>query len=98
MVGGGVLLAVAGLAVRRLRSLWFKRLKISQALVLPTMIVVAIFTALAMTEPWATLLLVLMVYLASIPLSISTHRRLQQQRPLATSATVASDEADADRF
>jgi CDP-diacylglycerol--serine O-phosphatidyltransferase len=98
IVAGPVMLAVAGLAVSRIPTFSFKRLKISQALVLPTMIVVAIFTALAMTEPWATLLLVLMVYLASIPLSISTHRRLQQQRPLATSATVASDEADADRF
>ena len=45
----------------------------------------------------ATLLVVLVVYLASIPLSVSSHRRLQQQRPLPTAATPVND-ADAERF
>jgi len=91
---GPVMLAVAGLAVSRIPTFSFKRLKVSQALVLPTMIVVAVLTALAMAEPWATLLLVLIVYLASIPLSVSTHRRLQQQRPLATAAPANDVDAD----
>ena len=98
IVVGPVMLAVAGLAVSRIPTFSFKRLKVSQALVLPTMVVVAVFTALAMAEPWATLLLVLLVYIASIPLSVSAHRRLQQQRPLPTAATAPADDADADHF
>jgi CDP-diacylglycerol--serine O-phosphatidyltransferase len=98
IVAGPVMLAVAGLAVSRIPTFSFKRMKISQALVLPTMVVVAVFTALAMAEPWATLLLVLVVYLASIPLSMSSHRRLQQQRPLPGTATTSANDADADHL
>jgi CDP-diacylglycerol--serine O-phosphatidyltransferase len=94
---GPVMLAVAGLAVSRIPTFSFKRLKISQALVLPTMIAVAVVTALAVAEPWATLLLVLFAYLACMPLSISTHRRLMQQRPMPAAATTAKD-ADADQL
>jgi CDP-diacylglycerol--serine O-phosphatidyltransferase len=97
-VVGPVMLAVAGLAVSRVPTFSFKRLKVSQALVLPTMVVVAVFTALAMAEPWATLLLILMVYIASIPLAISSHRRLQQQRPLPATNTTPANDADADHL
>ena len=92
-----VMLLVAGLLVSRIPTFSFKRLKISQALVLPTMIAVAIFTALALAEPWATLLLVLVVYLVSIPFSVAAHRRLKLQRPLAT-PTASTDDVDADHF
>jgi len=95
-VVGPVMLAVAGLAVSRIPTFSFKRLKISQALVLPTMVVVAVVTALAVAEPWATLLLILLAYLCSIPLSLSAHRRLQQQRPLAAASAPGASEADAD--
>ena len=98
LVVGPVMLAVAGLAVSRIPTFSFKRLKISQALVLPTMVVVAVLTALAMAEPWATLLIVLLAYIASIPLAVSAHRRLQQQRPLPTTTAVPVDDADADHL
>jgi CDP-diacylglycerol--serine O-phosphatidyltransferase len=97
-VVGPVMLAVAGLAVSRIPTFSFKRLKISQALVLPTMVVVAVLTALAMAEPWSTLLLVLLAYIGSIPLAVSAHRRLQQQRPLPTTSAVPVDDADADHL
>ena len=89
------MLAVAGLAVSRIPTFSFKRLKVTQALVLPTMVVVAVVTALAVAEPWATLLLVLFAYLACIPFSIASHRRLLLQRPMPASATAIKD-ADAD--
>lgn len=97
IVVGPVMLAVAGLAVSRIPTFSFKRLKISQPLVLPTMVVAAVFTALAVAEPWATLLLILVAYLGSIPLAMSTHRRLQQQRPLPTTAAPTND-VDADHL
>jgi len=93
-VVGPVMLAVAGLAVSRVPTFSFKRLKVSQALVLPTMVAVAVMTALAVAEPWATLLLVLLAYLGSMPLSIASHRRLMQQRPLP--AASAAKDAGAD--
>jgi CDP-diacylglycerol--serine O-phosphatidyltransferase len=93
---GPVMLVVAGLLVSRIPTFSFKRVKITQALVLPTMIVVAVVTALALAEPWALLLLVLLTYLSSIPLSISAHRRLQQQRPMPVSASVSPKDADAE--
>jgi len=97
LVVGPVMLAVAGLAVSRIPTFSFKRLKVSQSLVLPTMVVVAVFTAMAMAEPWATLLLVLVVYIGSIPLAVSAHRRLQQQRPIATTPNAPTSDADADQ-
>ncbi|WP_395017605.1 CDP-alcohol phosphatidyltransferase family protein [Dongia sp.] len=96
-VAGPVMLAVAGLAVSRIPTFSFKRLKISQALVLPTMIVVAVLTALALAEPFATLLLILVAYICSIPLSVASHRRLQQQRPMPSAAAPVND-ADADHL
>jgi CDP-diacylglycerol--serine O-phosphatidyltransferase len=94
-VVGPVMLAVAGLLVSRIPTFSFKRIKVTQALVLPTMVAVAVVTALALAEPWATLLLILVIYLASIPLAMSTHRRLQQQRPLAASASASAKDVDA---
>jgi CDP-diacylglycerol--serine O-phosphatidyltransferase len=85
---GPVMLAVAGLAVSRIPTFSFKRLKVTQALVLPTMVVVAVVTALAVALPWATLLLVLLAYLACMPFSMASYRRLQQQRPLPAAAVV----------
>jgi CDP-diacylglycerol--serine O-phosphatidyltransferase len=98
IVAGPVMLAVAGLAVSRVPTFSFKRLKISQALVLPTMVVVAVLIALALAEPFATLLLILLVYICSIPLAMSSHRRLLQQRPLAVTPAAPTNEADADHF
>jgi len=92
---GPVMLAVAGLAVSRIPTFSFKRLKVTQALVLPTMVVVAVVTALALAEPWATLLLVLFAYLGCMPFSIASYRRLQLQRPLAGPAATVKD-ADVD--
>jgi CDP-diacylglycerol--serine O-phosphatidyltransferase len=95
---GPVMLIVAGLLVSRIPTFSFKRLKISQALVLPTMVAVAVITALALAEPWLTLLLVMLIYLACIPFSMASHRRLQLQRPLATPAAAPANDAGADRF
>ncbi|HEY4164779.1 MAG TPA: phosphatidylcholine/phosphatidylserine synthase [Dongiaceae bacterium] len=94
---GPVMLAVAGLLVSRIPTFSFKRLKVTQALVLPTMIVVAVVTALALAEPWATLLLVLVAYLTSIPLSISAYQRLQRQRPIGSASPTVHKDAEADR-
>ena len=94
LVVGPVMLVVAGLLVSRIPTFSFKRVKVTQALVLPTMVAVAVVTALALAEPWALLLLVMLVYLGSIPFSVAAHRRLQQQRPMPGSVSTTLKDAD----
>jgi CDP-diacylglycerol--serine O-phosphatidyltransferase len=76
------MLIVAGLLVSRLPTFSFKRLKVTQAWVLPTMVGVVLFTALIVTEPWMTLTLALLVYIGSMPLSHAAYRKLERQRSI----------------
>ena len=92
---GLVVVGVAALAVSRLPTFSFKRVRISQSLVLPTMTAVAIYAALLVSLPWATLFFTLLAYLCTIPIAYQTHRRLQTQRPAPAPAD-ASVELDQD--
>lgn len=83
---GLVIVGVAGLAVSRLPTFSFKRVRISQRLVLPTMTGVAIYAALLVSLPWATLFFTLLTYLATMPVAYRTHRRLRAQRPVPVSS------------
>ncbi|WP_374372919.1 CDP-diacylglycerol--serine O-phosphatidyltransferase [Dongia sp.] len=78
---GLVIIGVAGLAVSRLPTFSFKRVRISQRLVLPTMTAVAIYASLLVSLPWATLFFTLLAYICTIPVAYQTHHRLQAQRP-----------------
>lgn len=93
-VVGLVVVGVAGLAVSRLPTFSFKRVRITQALVLPTMTAVAIYAALLVSLPWATLFFTLLTYLGTIPVAYQTHRRLLEQRPAATPAEPAELDQD----
>lgn len=88
------MLIVAGLLVSRLPTFSFKRLKVTQAWVLPTMVGVVLFTALIVTEPWMTLTLALLAYIASMPLSHSAYRKLERQRSANPAPTVPVKGAD----
>lgn len=81
---GLVIVGVGALAVSRLPTFSFKRVRITQRLVLPTMTGVAIYAALLVSLPWATLFFTLLAYLCTIPFSYQSQRRLQAQRPLAS--------------
>lgn len=80
---GLCIVAVAGLAVSRLPTFSFKRVRISQRLVLPTMTGVAIYASLLVNLLWATLFFTLLAYICTMPVAYQTHRRLQAQRPAA---------------
>jgi CDP-diacylglycerol--serine O-phosphatidyltransferase len=90
---GVFLIGVAALLVSRFPTFSFKRVRVTQAWVLPTMIGVAVYASLLVSVPWATLFFTLLAYLATLPLAYQSHRRLQSQRPIpaAASAVVETD-------
>lgn len=75
MVGGAMLL------VSRIRTFAFKRVALAQRWVLPAMIVAGLFVASLLSDPWLTLTVTQIAYLATIPLS---DRRYRRMRRLAT--------------
>jgi CDP-diacylglycerol--serine O-phosphatidyltransferase len=93
-VVGLVVVGVAGLAVSRLPTFSFKRVRITQTLVLPTMTAVAIYAALLVSLPWATLFFTLLTYICTIPVAYQTHRRLLEQRPASAPAEPAELDQD----
>ncbi len=92
---GIFLVGVAGLLVSRLPTFSFKRVRVSQSWVLPTMIGVVAYASLLVSVPWATLFFTLLFYLCTLPFAYRTHRRLQLQRPAPDQATVVAS-ADPD--
>lgn len=88
---GLFVIVVAGLLVSRLPTFSFKRVRVTQAWVLPTMIAVAVYASLLVSVPWATLFFTLLAYLATLPVAYQTHRRLQAQRPNNTPVTTVAE-------
>lgn len=96
LVVGLVMVGVAGLMVSRLPTFSFKRLKVTQAWVLPAMLVATCVIALLVSDTWNTLLIAGLAYLSSMPFSYRQYQRLMRQRPATIPAAV--DPLDADHF
>ena len=73
-----VLAAVAGLMVSRVPTFSLKRIHIPREWALPFLLVIGGMAALATTEPWATLLVVGFIYIASIPWGIVAYLKLRK--------------------
>lgn len=73
-----VLAAVAALMVSRVPTFSMKRIHVPREWVLGLLVVIGALAALATTEPWATLLVIGFLYIASIPWSIKAYLRLRQ--------------------
>ncbi len=67
--------AVAFLMVSKVPTYSFKRLRVRREYILPVLIVVGVLAAVLWSYPWQTLTGVGALYLASIPLSVRSHRR-----------------------
>ncbi|GAA0592996.1 CDP-diacylglycerol--serine O-phosphatidyltransferase [Caenispirillum bisanense] len=101
MVGVGLLM------VSRMPTYSFKRVQIPRRMALPLMIVVGLLAAFLVTNPWTTLSVVGLVYLATLPLAWRSYHRLKAKSRLAeleeqgslplepgtTDGTVAADAA-----
>jgi CDP-diacylglycerol--serine O-phosphatidyltransferase len=87
------LAGVAALMVSRVPTFSFKRFRVPGHWVLPMLLVIAALVGFLTTEPWATLLLIGVLYLASIPLSIRSFRKLRDAAE-ALRADAAADHED----
>ena len=74
-----VLLVVAGLLVSAIPTFSFKKVNVPQPLILPVMLFAGAAVAGLLSATWATLSAILIVYLATIPLSVRSYRRLYKR-------------------
>lgn len=72
------MVAVATLFVSKVPTFSFKKVKISNQWFLPTMVIFVILAAGLVSAPWATLSIILLLYMGSIPISFMRHA--QQMR------------------
>ena len=92
---------VALLMVSTIPTFSIKRFRIAHHLVVPTLLGIGVLAAFFTTAPWPTLTVVGGLYLASIPLTIRTYRRLRRaaearkSEPAEASQTAAPQAAAA---
>ncbi len=79
LVVGVFLIGVSFLMVSTIPTFSFKRFRVPMRFVLPSMLFVGLLAAFLVTEPWATIAVLLVLYLISIPLSIRRFAQLKQQ-------------------
>ncbi|HEX4113194.1 MAG TPA: CDP-diacylglycerol--serine O-phosphatidyltransferase [Stellaceae bacterium] len=77
-VNGLVLAAVAALMVSRVPTYSFKRFRVKRDWVLPTLLVIGALAAFITTEPWATLAMIALLYLGSIPASYRAYQKMRR--------------------
>ena len=76
--GAVVLAAVGALMVSRVPTFSMKRFHLPREWVLPVFLIIGGLAALATTEPWATLLIIGIIYIGSFPMSIRAYNRLRR--------------------
>lgn len=77
VVAGIFLIASAVLMVSRVPVYSGKHVRLKPQMVIPLMVLVGVLAGLLVTQPWATLSFVGLVYIALIPMSVWSYRRLQ---------------------
>lgn len=95
---GLCVIATSALLVCRLRTFTFKRVQIAQRWVLPAMLIIGLYLACLASNPWLTLAVTEIAYLATIPISARLYnRRLREDaaaasgRPPVSTAAPAGD-------
>lgn len=85
------LVLISALMVSRLPTFSFKRIRVPNHWILPTMLIAALLAAAFVSATWETMAVVTSLYLVSIPFSIRAHRRLMSnliaERNQAAAAT-----------
>ncbi len=75
-LNAGWLIVCALLMISRIPTFSLKKLRVKREHVLPTLVLVGLLAALLVSYPWFTLAAVGLGYLASIPVSVASQRRL----------------------
>ena len=89
------IVVVSALMVSRIPTFAFKKFRVAPRWILPTMLLVGLFAATLVSAPWLTMAVALILYLASIPFSLRSYRKLEQADTDAPDATTADDAGDA---
>ena len=87
--------AVSALMVSRIPTFAFKKFRVAHRWVLPTMLLVGLFAASLVSAPWLTMSTTMVIYLASIPFSMRSYRKLERAGAGGTDATAADDGGEA---
>ncbi|MGC2856911.1 CDP-diacylglycerol--serine O-phosphatidyltransferase [Novispirillum sp. DQ9] len=93
---GAFAVGVGFLMVSRIPTYSFKRFRVPAKWVLPMMIVVGLLAAFLVTEPWATLGVIGLIYLAGIPFSLRSFATLQARAAANAGALPEEDEGEED--
>lgn len=88
------LLMVSILMVSRVPTYSFKNFRVPNRYVLPTFLFVGLIAAFGASEYWATLSALTVLYLASIPLSVRSHRILKKETDRLQTAGEEGTEED----
>jgi CDP-diacylglycerol--serine O-phosphatidyltransferase len=104
LLNAAVIVTVAFLMISRIPTYAFKQFGVPHKLVLPVLLLVGLLAAFVVTSPWATVTVIIIAYIVSLPFSVRSFRdlqreaaRLQERAPEETMAEVEAAEAAADR-
>lgn len=97
LVNAIVIVAVGTLMISRLPTFSFKNVKVPHRWVMPGLMAVGLLAAFVATSPWATLSVVMVVYLATIPYAVMRYRALQAASAHPPASDVAYAEAAEER-
>jgi CDP-diacylglycerol---serine O-phosphatidyltransferase len=86
-----VMLVVAGLMVSKLPIYSFKKIRVPQHLIVPTLLAVGVLAGLLISATWITLILIGIAYVANIPLSIRAHVRMRRAHEAQMAAAGAPE-------
>lgn len=75
------IVVVAGLMVAPLPTFSMKSARVPHPYMLPLLIVVGLFVAALVSETWATIMVLGVLYVATLPFSVRKFRRLQREAP-----------------
>lgn len=86
-VNGVFLLSVSLLMISRLPTFSIKRVRIPHRRVLPILLGIVVLAAFMITRPWATFSVLVVCYIASLPVAFLTYQRYQREAPADTGDT-----------
>jgi CDP-diacylglycerol--serine O-phosphatidyltransferase len=89
IINSVVVIVVGSLMISRLPTFSFKNVKVPHRWVLPGLMIVGLLAAFIATSPWATLSVMMLVYLMTIPVAVFRYRSLQAASAHPPAADVA---------
>ena len=104
VLNAAVIVTVSFLMISRIPTYSFKQFGVPHKLVLPVLLLVGLMAAFLVTSPWATVTVIGIAYIVSLPFSVRSFRALQREAarlrervPEEAMAEVEAAEAAADR-